>query len=246
MNTLVTLTNNLAGRIGLNAGGDAGELIHTLKSTAFKGDVSDQQMIALLVVANQYQLNPWTKEIYAFPDGRNGIVPIVGVDGWFRIINEHKQFDGMDFEQDAESCTCIIYRKDRSHPIKATEYLEECVRQTGPWQSHPRRMLRHKAVIQCARIAFGFTGIKDEDEGERIIEAERDVTPQSINPAEGPTELPAYGELEFAENLPKWRELIEAGKVSAGQIIGKVQTKYALTEGQVEHILNLEPLEASA
>ncbi|OPB31163.1 hypothetical protein [Bartonella sp. AR 15-3] len=29
-------------------------------------------------------------------------------------------------------------------------------------------MLRHKAVIQCARYAFGFSGIYDEDEAERI------------------------------------------------------------------------------
>ena len=29
-------------------------------------------------------------------------------------------------------------------------------------------MLRHKALIQCARIAFGFSGIYDEDEAHRI------------------------------------------------------------------------------
>jgi len=32
-------------------------------------------------------------------------------------------------------------------------------------------MLRHKAMIQCARIAFGFGGIYDQDEAERIQEA---------------------------------------------------------------------------
>ncbi|WP_414836262.1 recombinase RecT, partial [Escherichia coli] len=41
---------------------------------------------------------------------------------------------------------------------------------TGPWQSHPKRMLRHKAMIQCARLAFGFAGIYDKDEAERIVE----------------------------------------------------------------------------
>ncbi len=123
-------------------------------------------IIALLIVANQYGLNPWTKEIYAFPDKQNGIVPVVGVDGWSRIINENQQFDGMDFEQDNESCTCRIYRKDRNHPICVTEWMDECRREpfktregreiTGPWQSHPKRMLRHKAMIQCARLAFGL------------------------------------------------------------------------------------------
>ena len=59
-------------------------------------------MTALLIVANQYGLNPWTKEIYAFPDRQNGIVPIVGVDGWARILNENPNFDGIEFDLDDE------------------------------------------------------------------------------------------------------------------------------------------------
>ena len=118
---LATLAGKLAERVGMDSV-DPQELITTLRQTAFKGDASDAQFIALLIVANQYGLNPWTKEIYAFPDKQNGIVPVVGVDGWSRIINENQQFDGMDFEQDNESCTCRIYRKDRNHPICVTEW----------------------------------------------------------------------------------------------------------------------------
>lgn len=164
---LATLTNKLAARLDI---GDGSGMIDTLKATAFKGQVSDEQMMALLIVANQYGLNPWTKEIYAFPDRNNGIVPVVGVDGWSRIINSHAQFDGMDFEQDDQSCTCIIHRKDRNHPTRVTEYMSECKRDVAPWKSHPRRMLRHKAMIQCARLAFGYSGIFDQDEAERIVE----------------------------------------------------------------------------
>ena len=169
-NALTTLTNTLATKLGM---GDTGaELMTTLKNTAFKGNATNDQFMALMIVANQYGLNPWTREIYAFPDQNNGIVPVVGVDGWSRIINDHPQFDGMDFEQTDSSCTCIIYRKDRSHPIKATEYMSECKRNTKPWQSHPMRMLRHKALIQCSRLAFGYTGIYDLDEAEVITEVE--------------------------------------------------------------------------
>lgn len=175
-NVAVIKPAGLSARMAERFGVDPSEMMQTLKATAFKGQVSDAQMQALLIVADQHGLNPWTKEIYAFPD-KGGIVPVVGVDGWARIINENKQFDGMDFEQDAESCTCIIHRKDRSHPIKVTEWLSECKRETQPWKSHPRRMLRHKAMIQCARLAFGFTGIYDEDEAQRIVE--KDVTPQA-------------------------------------------------------------------
>ena len=174
---LTTLTHKLAARFDM---GDGRELLDTLKATAFRGQVSDAQMTALLVVANQYGLNPWTKEVYAFPDKNNGIVPVVGVDGWTRILNGNPEFDGMEFEQDAESCTCRIYRKDRNHPTVVTEYMAECRRDTGPWKSHPRRMLRHKAMIQAARLAFGYGGIYDQDEAERIVDmgdAQRVETP---------------------------------------------------------------------
>ena len=176
MSTALTpLLNKFAQRYEMGA--TPAEVANTLKQTCFKGQVSDAQMVALLIVADQYKLNPFTKELYAFPDKNNGIVPVVGVDGWARIINENPQFDGMEFaaSADGSECTCKIYRKDRSHPTSATEYIAECKRNTQPWQSHPRRMLRHKAMIQCARLAFGFAGIYDQDEAERIVE--RDVTP---------------------------------------------------------------------
>lgn len=176
-NIVLANAGKLAGALGVQ--GEPSELVQTLKATAFKGQVSDAQMAALLLVASQYQLNPWVKEIYAFPDRNNGIVPVVGVDGWSRIINSHPQFDGMDFVQDAESCTCVIYRKDRSHPIKVTEWMEECRREgVGPWKSHPKRMLRHKSMIQAARLAFGFTGVFDQDEAERIVES---TTPKAVD-----------------------------------------------------------------
>src|SRR3990167_702064 len=169
-----SLITKSAERYGL----EPNKMMATLKATAFKGDVTNEQMAALLIVADQHGLNPWTKEIYAFPS-RQGIVPVVGVDGWARIVNSHPQFDGMDFAQDDEKCTCTIHRKDRSHPVSVTEYAIECKRDTDPWRTHPKRMLRHKAMIQCARIAFAFAGIYDPDEAERVLAAEDaiDVTP---------------------------------------------------------------------
>jgi len=215
-----------------------GELVNVLKATAFKGNVSDAQMSALLIVANQYALNPWTKEIYAFPDKNNGIVPVVGVDGWSRIINGNPMFDGMDFTQDDDSCTCRIYRKDRNHPIAITEYMSECKRNgIGPWVSHPKRMLRHKAMIQCARLAFGFGGIYDQDEAERIVE--RDMGAATVIQAAARPERDLYSDAAFAENFPKWKSLIESGKKTPEDIINSINSKAILTEDQLAAIREL-------
>lgn len=225
---------------------DSEKLLPILKNTAFKvkeGEVSNEQMAALLVVADQYGLNPFTKEIFAFPD-KGGIVPVVGVDGWSRIINDHPGFDGMDFEQDDQKCTCIIYRKDRSHPIKVTEYLSECKRGTQPWSSHPKRMLRHKAMIQCARIAFGFGGIYDQDEAERIVE--RDVTAESqiVNERhaeKGEAILPLYLDADFDKNMPAWTKLIESSKETADNIIKKVSSRAVLSAEQQKKLRDVKP-----
>ena len=210
-NALTTLSKNLSVKFGM---GEEANVLETLKATAFKGQVNDAQMTALLIVANQYGLNPWTKEIYAFPDKNNGIVPVVGVDGWSRIMNDHPDFDGMDFEQDEESCTCRIDRKGRSHPIQVTEYMSECKRGAGPWLSHPKRMLRHKAMIQCARLAFGFGGIYDPDEAERIAEVNMGKA-QVVDPA-----LPVisqerldqlFAAVESVTSLEELREVYASG-----------------------------------
>lgn len=237
MSTAMTtqLTGKLAERLGMEGGE---ELVNVLKATAFKGQVSDAQMTALLIVANQYGLNPWTKEIYAFPDKNNGIVPVVGVDGWSRIINEHPQFDGIEFKLDDESCTCIIYRKDRTHSTSVTEYMSECKRGAGPWVTHPKRMLRHKAMIQCARLAFGFVGIFDKDEAERIAEIDMghiDRATGEVTPAAKP-ELPPYADEAIDANLDAWKGVVESGRKTADSLIATLKTKAVLSAAQEKKI----------
>lgn len=243
---LVNLTNKLASQFDL---GDGTGLTETLKSTAFKSDkpVSDEQMTALLIVANQYGLNPFTREIYAFPD-KGGIVPVVGVDGWSRIMNSDTRFDGIEFRQDNESCTCIIHRKDRNHPTMATEYMDECKRDNSTaWKSHPRRMLRHKAMIQAARLAFGFTGIYDQDEAERIIEIknkEIDITPHSEH-VEAKL-LSVYPDDKFNKNMNVWEASVNSGKHTPENIINMISTKHVMTEEQKKIIRSFGDNNANA
>jgi phage recombination protein Bet len=202
-----SLVTRTAERFGI----DAARMLPTLKATCFKSSTpaSDEQMIALLIVAEQYHLNPFTKELYAYPD-KGGIVPVVSVDGWARIINEHPMLDGIDFDYapDGAWVTCILHRKDRAHPIRITEFLEECIRPTEPWRKSPRRMLRHKSLIQCARIAFGFAGIFDEDEAQRIVAVSGHAEPKSsaaarVREAMTPRVDSDTGEIEDARQVER-------------------------------------------
>lgn len=161
-------------------GVDAGKVMGVLRGTCFKvaasdAPATDAEVAALLIVARHYKLNPFLRQIYAFRQkGGGGIVPIVGVDGWAAIINDQPNFDGVKFEYQygesgkVESITCTIHRKDRKYPTEITEFLDECYRDTDPWKRTTRRMLRHRAFMQCGRLAFGLSGIHDDDEGEVI------------------------------------------------------------------------------
>lgn len=138
-----------------------------------KPDCSREELISCLVVANEHDLNPLTKEIY-FMRTKSGIIqPIVSVDGWVKKLNKHPQFDGMEFEDHIDedgkmtACTIIIYRKDRSRPTKVTEYMSECKGNSVPWLKTERRMLRHRTLTQGARYSIGFAGVMDYDEFEQ-------------------------------------------------------------------------------
>lgn len=173
------------------------KLFETLKSTVFS-KATNEELLALVVVANEYGLNPFLKELYAFPAKGGGIVPIVSVDGWNKMLIRQPDFDGIEFEftDDEEgnvfSCTATIHVKGRAHPTKITEYFAECQRATDPWKTMPRRMLRNRTLCQASRVAFGFSGVKHEEE---VTEIEATVIsplpstppPREIKPESGKT-----------------------------------------------------------
>jgi len=135
------------------------------------------------MLSERLGLDPLNNEIYATEvtpeNGKKArIVFVVGVDGWSKIINSHPQFDGMKFVESAPGddelplyIECTIFRKDRRVAISIREYMYEAHTGHGAWLTHPRRMLRHKAMVQCARACFGLGGVYEPDEAERVSSA---------------------------------------------------------------------------
>jgi len=169
------LSGYFAGKVGVTQE----QFLNTIRATCFKGKtVTNEVMIMFLAVAKEYNLNPFTNEIYAFEkDGAVSI--IVPIDGWLSYMNARPEHDGLecvanfDDEGELESCTTTIYRKDRSHPTVITERLAECfMPKSKAWQQWPERMLRHKSIIQCARVAYSLSNMYDPDEAGRIQNAE--------------------------------------------------------------------------
>lgn len=220
---------------------DPSKLLDTLKATCFKG-ASNEEMLALVAVSNRYGLDPLTKQIYAFPS-KGGITPVVSVDGWLHILNSQPQFDGIEFlfedgpDGKPASVTAVVYRKDRTHATKVTEYLAECYRPTEPWKQFPRRMLRHKAVKEAVRVAFGISGITDEDEARDI--AKNTVAFEKVRVEKPAAEAPKLIEVEAVAVSndttpePDWaaeleKRIFEHEKAVNAFLVAKGQ----ITEGQ--------------
>jgi phage recombination protein Bet len=208
---------------------DPEKLHSTLKSTVFQ-KASDEELLALVVVSNEYGLNPFLKEIYAFPAKGGGIVPIVSVDGWNKMLIRQPDFDGIEFDfAEGEngfpvSCTATIHIKNRSHPVKITEYFDECKRNTEPWNNMPRRMLRNRTLCQASRMAFGFSGVYNDDEATSVI----DVTATTM-PSEPPPKMIAT---PSAETKVSPQAELEALVFNSGYTFDHVQ-RFGIESGNI-------------
>ena len=168
---------------------DATKVMSLVANTIFKQannetPLTNEETAAALIVCNAYDLNPFTKEIYAFRS-KGKLLIVVGVDGWSTIVNRQSQLNGIEFEEHFDekgvirAVTCKIHRKDCALPIMVTEYTHECKRNTNPWTEMPIRMTRNRAFVQCARIAFSISGIVDDDEA-RTIEGNPEFAGKAI------------------------------------------------------------------
>lgn len=243
-----TALASLAQQLNIDAAEAQSLVINTLMKAKNGQQPTNEELVTFLAIASEYRLNPLTKEIYAFSN-RGAIQPIVSIDGWLKIINQHPQFDGMEFvdsmgEDGAlASVTCKIYRKDRSRPTEVTEYMSECKGKSEPWAKWPARMLRHKATIQAARYAFGLSGFVDPDEADRIEEAtEKNMGAAQVvkSTEEMAQALPGYSDEEFQDMIPQWREYIHEKGVSASHMLNNLSTRRSFTESQVEAIKTIE------
>lgn len=172
------LIARLAGRFGV----EPNRLLKCLTTQVFKQadgrQPSNEELMVLLLVCENFGLNPFNREIFAFRGKGGEIVPVVSLDGWAKIVRSQKDFNGVTFafsnntvkvpgcaQELPEFVECAMRLKGVDEPIVIQEFMVECFNDKSPvWRKWPRRMLRTRAFIQCARLAFSLTGLYDEGE----------------------------------------------------------------------------------
>jgi hypothetical protein len=124
-------------------------------------EVPAKTILTLLRSMQSLHLDPLSEEIdfTQYDDGHWQV--FITIEGCSKLLNQHPQFNGLVFNQAntlvegvPEWIECSIYRKDRAIPTTVREYLTEVRGDNTIWKKMPRRMLRHRALQQCVRLAI--------------------------------------------------------------------------------------------
>jgi hypothetical protein len=106
------------------------------------------------------------------------------------------------------------------------------------WDKMPEDMLVYRGTRQWARryAPEALLGVYTPDEIEDVPNDPTIVATVQPKREDKPADLPLYTDQAFAENLPKWREIIDAKKKSADDLIAMLQTKARFTPEQLAAI----------
>ena len=125
--------------------------------------VPEKTRLCLLRMILEYRLDPLKEELFLHCYDNGQWQVLISVDGWIKLISRHPHFVGMAFTESSQMIDdiptwieCAIYRSDRTLPMVVREYFVEVKQETQIWQKMPRRMLRHRALQQCARLSFSI------------------------------------------------------------------------------------------
>jgi phage recombination protein Bet len=143
------------------------EVIDTIKRTVAKG-ASDAELAQFLEVCKATGLNPFLREVWYV--GATKTI-MAARDGYLRIANEHPQFDGIesytidDPSGDPLKGVCIVYRKDRNHPIKMEAKFKEYNKpKSNVWQQYPSAMIIKVAEVLALKRSFSINGVVTPEE----------------------------------------------------------------------------------
>lgn len=195
---------------------------YNLLSNYGKNCVTIEDVFTFLIQCKNLGLNPLLKQIYGFMS-RGKLVNVVSIEGWNAIAQRSPVFDGFEFEfgpfsereliykktgfvnghkseanvtikrSVASWVKCIVFRKDRAHPIVITTFFDEAYTGSEPWATMPMHMLQNRAFVNAVRKAFNVSAYADDDKFFNFDDA----------PEPMPEPLQASAEEIPAESIPE-------------------------------------------
>ena len=131
--------------------------------------VTEKEVVQFLNMCKYLKLNPFLKEIYLIKYKDSPATFVISYQTLLKRAEENKNFDGYETEVKGEipnmTAAAIVYRKDRSYPVKITVNYREAVKTTmdrqtrelkptNMWKNMPEWMLRKVALARALKEAF--------------------------------------------------------------------------------------------
>lgn len=227
---------------------------YNLLSNYGKNCVTIEDVFTFLIQCKNLGLNPLLKQIYGFMS-RGKLVNVVSIEGWNAIAQRSPVFDGFEFEfgpfsereliykktgfvnghkseanvtikrSVASWVKCIVFRKDRAHPIVITTFFDEAYTGSEPWATMPMHMLQNRAFVNAVRKAFNVSAYADDDKFFNFDDA----------PEPMPEPLQASAEEIPAESIPEpIAEPLPAPEPAS--ILGQVDPSFAASDVSIPEL----------
>lgn len=117
----------------------------------------------VLMICKCLTLNPLFGHIDWDYSKETGWEVFITIDDWISLIHRQPSFVGIAFNQASETenevpvwMECTIYRSNFIQPITVRECYLELKSDHPIWEHMPSRMLRHKTLQECARLALAI------------------------------------------------------------------------------------------
>jgi hypothetical protein len=206
-----------------------------------------QGTLVAMMMGNEIGLNPLQSlQNIAVINGK----PSIYADALLALVQNHPKFGGHEETLDEKTMTayCTVWRKgdDKKHTVSFSQADAQQAGlwgKQGPWATYPKRMLMWRARGYALRDKFAdaLGGLITAEEARDIPEQDMGAAQRHEQPKESARPaLEHYAEESFEQNFPKWQQIVESGKKSAGDIVAMLESKAVLTDEQREQILALE------
>ena len=167
--------------------------VETIRRTVAEG-ATDSELKMFLHLSQTYGLDPFAKDLWFIKPGGKPVI-MTSRDGYLKIANRDKHYDGMDadvvYSGDSFRKTqngvehiygakdrgmpigayAIVYRDDRRVPVYVYAPFRDYNKGTGTWKQYPHAMIQKVAEAMALKRAFSISGLvtrEEMDEGECI------------------------------------------------------------------------------
>jgi len=160
--------------------------VDLVKRTVAK-DATNDELKMFLHLAQTYNLDPFAKEIWFIKQGGQPLM-MTSRDGYLKIANEHKDFEGMasdvvyaedSFERSSDGVKhvyggkdrgvivgayALVYRKDRRIPVYVFAPYKDYAKGNNVWRTYPHAMILKVAEAMALKRAFSLSGLVTREE----------------------------------------------------------------------------------